>query len=54
MMSFLHIEAVSMGASKIRLRVRPENEAAKALYTSFGYEFSGEIDRKEEVWWHTF
>lgn len=39
LMLYLHAEARRRGASKIRLKVYPDNQAAVALYRSLGYEF---------------
>ena len=46
MMVALHDAARSRGATRVRLRVHPENVAAQALYRSFGYRDAG-VDRGE-------
>ena len=48
LMRFLHLAAARRGAPAVRLRVRPENERAIALYRSLGYAFEGE-DRGQLV-----
>ncbi len=50
LMEFLHASARERGAPRVRLRVHPGNRAARALYDSLGYRFSGE-DRGELVGW---
>lgn len=42
MMAFLHVEARARGASRVRLRVHPDNVVARRLYESLGYVYSGE------------
>lgn len=44
LMGFLHDEARRRGASHVRLKVYPDNHAARRLYEQLGYEF----DRGEE------
>jgi ribosomal protein S18 acetylase RimI-like enzyme len=45
LMSFLHDEARRHGASHVRLRVYPDNHAARRLYEQLGYDFGqGEED----------
>jgi ribosomal-protein-alanine N-acetyltransferase len=39
LMSFLHDEARRNGASHVRLRVYPNNRAARRLYEQLGYDF---------------
>jgi [ribosomal protein S18]-alanine N-acetyltransferase len=39
--AFLHDEARRHGASKVRLKVYPDNAAARRLYEELGYEFDG-------------
>jgi len=39
LMDFLHLLAFRRGASKVRLRVRANNEKAISLYKSLGYAF---------------
>jgi ribosomal protein S18 acetylase RimI-like enzyme len=46
MMEHLHKVARAHGAEKVRLRVHPENQRARRLYESMGYEYAGE-DRGE-------
>lgn len=46
MMVALHDAARRRGATRVRLRVHPENLAAQALYRSFGYRDTG-VDRSE-------
>ncbi len=46
MMAQLHAEAMRRGATVVRLRVHPENVAARRLYESLGYAYAGE-DRGE-------
>ena len=46
MMGQLHAEAMRRGATVVRLRVHPENVAARQLYESLGYAYAGE-DRGE-------
>lgn len=48
MMAHLHTVARSRGAVRLRLRVHPENVAARRLYESIGYTYAGE-DRGELV-----
>jgi ribosomal protein S18 acetylase RimI-like enzyme len=48
MMEHLHEIARTHGAPKVRLRVHPDNQRARNLYESLGYEYSGE-DRGELV-----
>jgi ribosomal protein S18 acetylase RimI-like enzyme len=48
MMNYLHAEARRRGADRVRLRVHPDNVAARRLYESFGYVHTGE-DRGELV-----
>lgn len=45
----LHQTALSRGASSIRLKVYPNNGAAKSLYDRFGYIFSGEVDQGQLI-----
>lgn len=40
LMHFLHAAARRRGASKVRLRVRQDNAAAKSLYERMGYSFA--------------
>lgn len=42
-MHFLHVAARQRGASQIRLKVYPENQAAVALYQKLGYRFEEQI-----------
>ena len=42
MMIWLQEEARRRGASRIRLRVHPDNGPARALYESLGYRYEGE------------
>jgi [ribosomal protein S18]-alanine N-acetyltransferase len=44
LMERLHAAARRRGASAVRLKVYPGNEAAVALYRSLGYELGGEED----------
>jgi ribosomal protein S18 acetylase RimI-like enzyme len=44
-MDFLHLLAARGGASKVRLRVRANNEKAINLYKSLGYAFEGDADQ---------
>jgi [ribosomal protein S18]-alanine N-acetyltransferase len=46
MMAHLHEEAARRGVGQVRLRVHPENGAARALYLSLGYAERG-IERDE-------
>lgn len=39
-MEFLHNQAESKGAAKVRLKVYPSNEGARRLYENLGYSFS--------------
>jgi ribosomal protein S18 acetylase RimI-like enzyme len=48
MMEHLHELARAHGAVKVRLRVHSDNERARRLYESLGYEYAGE-DRDELV-----
>lgn len=48
MMVWLGEEAHRRGADRIRLRVHPDNAAARGLYESLGYAYAGE-DRGELV-----
>ena len=48
MMNHLHAEARRRGADRVRLRVHPDNVAARRLYESLGYVRTGE-DRGELV-----
>lgn len=41
-MEFLHIQAKSTGAGKVRLKVFSGNEGARHLYESLGYSFTDE------------
>lgn len=41
---FLHAAARRKGASKVRLKVYPDNTTAVALYKKFGYTFHAEQD----------
>lgn len=52
MMAFLHQEARAKGATKIRLRVHPDNRIARAMYERMGYDFDGEVDRDQLVAWY--
>jgi len=44
LMIFLHAAAAMKGASRVRLRVSPDNLTAIALYSSLGYTFAVEED----------
>jgi len=48
MMRCLHATARSRGASRVRLRVHPDNGRARRLYESLGYAYDG-VDREELV-----
>jgi ribosomal protein S18 acetylase RimI-like enzyme len=48
MMTRLHDEASLRGAHQVRLRVHPDNDAARRLYESLGYRYAGE-ERAELV-----
>ncbi len=48
MMHFLHAAARRRGASRVRLRVHPDNHRARRLYESLSYVYDGE-DRGELV-----
>ena len=52
MMLYLHAEARRRGASRIRLKVHPENARAVDLYRSLGYEF-GVMDQGQLVGFKT-
>jgi ribosomal-protein-alanine N-acetyltransferase len=41
-MGFLHAAAAARGAPRVRLKVYPDNAAARTLYERLGYVFSGE------------
>lgn len=47
-MHFLHAAARARGATRVRLRVRPDNVKAVRLYRSLGYQIGGE-DRGQLV-----
>ncbi len=49
MMNHLHAEARPRGADRVRLRVHPDNVAARRLYESLGYENDTGEDRGELV-----
>jgi ribosomal protein S18 acetylase RimI-like enzyme len=49
MMNFLHAAAQMRGASKIRLKVSPENTSAIRLYTQLGYQFLTEKENDQLV-----
>lgn len=49
LIAFLHAAARRRGAPAVRLRVRPDNEPALALYRSLGYVFAGEQERGQLV-----
>ena len=42
MMESLHAVARARGASRVRLRVHPDNTVARHLYESLGYRYDGE------------
>ncbi|HEX6488832.1 MAG TPA: GNAT family N-acetyltransferase [Candidatus Dormibacteraeota bacterium] len=50
LMEFLHSAARERGARRIRLRVHPDNVAARRLYDALGYAFEGS-ERGEDVGW---
>jgi ribosomal protein S18 acetylase RimI-like enzyme len=45
-MQFLHSAARFQGAPRVRLRVYPENTAARRLYESLGYQFQPGADHQ--------
>lgn len=47
LMQFLHAAAHRNGATKVRLRVLKQNEKARSLYSTLGYQFEGD-DRNEQ------
>lgn len=44
LMEHLHDEARRRGAKQVRIKVYPDNVAARRLYERLGYEFEGEED----------
>lgn len=48
-MEFLHAAARSRGATRIRLKVHPENQVAVRLYTQLGYIYQPEMENNQLV-----
>lgn len=48
LMNALHVAAMARGATRVRLRVHPENQVALRLYESLGYQFR-DLERGERI-----
>lgn len=49
MMNYLHLAARLRGAPAVRLKVYPDNQAARRLYESLGYRFADGLEKDQLV-----